>query len=61
MWDLTTALDQYCATRGGGSTATTSLSAAPVAADRGGQTSTVMGLKVRYRGAVRVIDGGIFR
>lgn len=45
MWDLTTALDQYYASRGGTNGPSTALSNAPVA--ERGTTNTVMGLKVR--------------
>ncbi|KAF8381370.1 hypothetical protein PRIPAC_70512 [Pristionchus pacificus] len=44
MWDLTTALDQYYASRGGTNGPSTALSNAPVA--ERGTTNTVMGLKM---------------
>ncbi|GMS80024.1 hypothetical protein PENTCL1PPCAC_2199, partial [Pristionchus entomophagus] len=47
MWDLTTALDQYYAARGGAAAANAAPAAAPVAAERGGNTAnTLMGFKM---------------
>ncbi|GMT10437.1 hypothetical protein PFISCL1PPCAC_1734, partial [Pristionchus fissidentatus] len=46
LWDLTTALDQYYASRGSSSVGPAALTTAPVAAERQNAASTVMGLKM---------------